>query len=422
MPLFRDPAKTFRVLGRYYLLVRELVEGDVEWARRLLELRVEVHCTATGEDPVRVLGRLVDAGVLRRLDAELDTYEVDVDLASMVRRIHGRRELVGPAVLEGYAGSLRMGADRLAELLADRELPLDERRDRIEHALRQLQVHLEDLRRLAEDGEAVIEAELGDYRTASEDRFGGSARRRLDHIDRLCREHLDPALAILRLDGALHQTSEEIRQLCRRGVSRHEDVDDELASLFRQVLRRVDLMRQGHLAYVARIDEAVHPLLAPFRRSRGVVQGASRYLEAVGAGKWALRDEDVALPGRLFPVILTDVAIIGALDAYQIWCRRPQEPVLIAAGAEDPARREEERYLHGLLRRLPSILPVDDLLSWIATDMRSGHGRLILRTFAYCVTNAAHLNMRPTYGEHPVDYRLPPYVVRAHPIRMVAAS
>ena len=296
----------------------EISEAD---ARRL----IRTTGNPSDELPETTWRRLRELQILVPIEAGSDFYFLAPPVNRLLAYLFDEAQATTPEIIRGYIQSLESLGKQLSRAIDGDDitvvrLALEE----IQQTLRRIQADLDETHR-------SILTEVARYKTERQTISVRDKFRRIVHwMDR----YVDPMVEIVREDGPLRATFDEIEQLLHR--AREHGLFNDLPALDRNT-RHLRLVSRHALRVFQQCRRELQPLYETLRRSSFIAEGAALALERLqreGLDGW-IKNHVIASCSVRLQDVPGDGAIERALRNVvehppepRCWCCIPKKPRL----------------------------------------------------------------------------------------------
>ncbi len=316
---------------------------------------VRDHADPEKEMPETTWRRLREYLILVPSEPGGDSYLLAEPVGRLLSYLMNEANPATPEIIRGHVESLdSLGRQLSKAIAADNVTVVGLAFNEIGVTLRRIHTNLE------ETQQAVL-GEVGRYKT---ERQRVSVREKFRRIVFWMERYVEPLIEIVRPDGPLRATFDEIERLLRG--AREQVLFNDHPALERN-LRFLRLVQAHALRVFQQCRKEIQPLYESLRRSSLIAEGAAQALERLqveGLANWgsaplipicSMRVQNV--PG--------DGAIRQALQ--RVFINPPQPAPVLEFGMENPEPEELLRrvWIDSLPDDLARHLPVSDLLAWL---------------------------------------------------------
>jgi hypothetical protein len=345
----------FNFCAAHVPLMRQLAERTGELSVAEVMHLVRDQADIQDELPETTWRRLREYQILVPSEPGGDSYLLAEPVGRLLNYLQNDANPATPEMIRGYVRSLDSLAKQLAQALeTDNVTVVGLAFNEIALTLRRIHADLD------ETHQAVL-TEVGRYKT---ERQTVPVRERFRRIVYWMERYVEPMIEIVRSDGPLRESFDEIARLLR--AAREQALFNDHPALERN-LRFLRLVGAHALRVFVQCRKEVQPLYESLRRSTFIAEGAARALEKLqneGIANWgtapligvcSLRLQNV--PG--------DAAI--ALALRRVIEHPPEPPPVLDLATEQPTPEElaRLRWLDALPDQVRPELPLSDLLGWI---------------------------------------------------------
>lgn len=261
-------------------LLRALTERAGEISEAEVFRAIRAHPGDGGEMPETTWRRLRELQILIVTEPDSDFYLVAEPVARLLSYLFDEAKAATPEIIQGYIHSLDALAKRLVRMIeGDDVTGVGLAFEEITTTLRRIHADLEETQR-------SVLTEVGRYKT---ERQRVSVREKYRRIVHWMERYVEPMIEIVRADGPLRGTFDEVEGLLRQ--TRERALFNDHPALDRN-LRHLRLVRQHALRTFNQCRKEIGPLYESLRRSSFIAEGAAIALERLqrdGLENWARR-------------------------------------------------------------------------------------------------------------------------------------
>jgi hypothetical protein len=326
----------------------ELSESDV------IRL-IRQHADPEKEMPETTWRRLREYLILVPSEPGGDSYLLVEPVGRLLSYLLNEANPATPEIIRGHVESLDALGKQLSKAIAEDNVTV------VGLAFHEISVTLRRIHTNLEETQQAVLAEVGRYKT---ERLRVSVREKFRRIVFWMERYVEPLIEIVRPDGPLRATFDEIERLLRG--AREQVLFNDHPALERN-LRFLRLVQAHALRVFQQCRKEIQPLYDSLRRSSLIAEGAARALDRLqneGVANWGsaplisicyLRVQNV--PG--------DGAIKQALQ--RVFTHPPEPPPILEFTSEDPEPAEFLRrvWLDSLSDTVAGEAPIPDLLAWL---------------------------------------------------------
>jgi len=336
-------------------LLRSLAGRGGEWSESEVMRLVRQHADPEKEMPETTWRRLREYLILVPSEPGGDSYLLVEPVGRLLSYLLNEANPATPEIIRGHVESLDSLSKQLSKAIAEDNVTV------VGLAFSEISVTLRRIHTNLEETQQAVLAEVGRYKT---ERVRVSVREKFRRIVFWMERYVEPLIEIVRPDGPLRATFDEIEGLLRG--AREQVLFNDHPALERN-LRFLRLVQAHALRVFQQCRKEIQPLYDSLRRSSLIAEGAARALDRLqneGLAQWGsaplisicnLRVQNV--PG--------DAAIKQALR--RVFTHRPEPPPRLEFAAEEPEPQELLRrlWLDSLPDAAARAAPVPDLLGWL---------------------------------------------------------
>jgi hypothetical protein len=338
-----------------------------------------IESTNPAATPAYLLSQLKQMRFLVETDAQVGTWELAVPFARWVEHLHQLAKPVSSQRIQGRLSALehRLAAFRAAEGTA----ALAEGRDILREVRDELHGLSEDLRQTRAAIAATVSEEKSTHRKQS-------ASERFRRINRLWTEYLLPMLDLLNPTGPLETLCLAWERQLAAAVEKKFLPERRVSE---RISREMQRLRVAVRQSFRECRNEIEPLHARLRRDTQWAEGAARILarverEGVANGTFA-----ACLPNSAFR--FNGQISRAALEASAAsWRETTEPPPAINFSPSEPLLEAQaiENILADVARRENVILPMQDLLKWLAEEHAKQGFHAVHQSFSHLVTDARY--------------------------------
>lgn len=327
--------------------------GDVSEAQ--VRQLIRTHSDTAVEQPETTWERLLELQILVPLEEGSSHYVIAQPLLQLLNYLHDDALPTSPEIIQGYTAALESARKRIASgTQAFDALSVGLAATEVDHTLRRMQEDLDATHR-------AVMAEVARYKA---DRSSVSVRERYLRIVRLMDQYVQPLVEIVRVDGQLVETLNELDNSL--SAAREQGVFAELAPLLRNE-RQIRALRRRAIHTLNESRKELQPLYDVLRRSSAIAHGATL---ALGRLRHMKLDDWVAhyVPqaGRA-PVECPPTDTVLKRTIHHVAAHPPQPPpsLRMEESKDTPPDYVRLLWLKALPDALAAELPVKDLTEWM---------------------------------------------------------
>ncbi|WKZ66211.1 MAG: hypothetical protein QY325_15785 [Flavobacteriales bacterium] len=327
--------------------------GDVSEAQ--VRQLIRTHCDTATEQPETTWQRLLELQILVPLEEGSSHYVLAQPLLQLMNYLHDDALPTSPEIIQGYTAALESARKRIASgTQAFDTLSVGLAATEVDHTLRRMQEDLDATHR-------AVMAEVARYKA---DRSSVSVRERYLRIVRLMDLYVQPLVDIVRVDGQLVDTLNELDAAL--SAAREAGVFAELAPLLRNE-RQIRALRRRAIHTLNESRKELQPLYEVLRRSSAIAHGATL---ALGRLRHMKLDDWVAhyVPQAERASIEcppTDAVLKRTIHHVAAHPPQPPPSLRMEESAETPPDYVRLLWLKALPDALAAELPVKDLTDWM---------------------------------------------------------
>lgn len=349
------PKRFFDFCGSHVPLLHAIATkpGDVSEAQ--VRQLIRTFSDTAEELPETTWQRLLELGILLPLEEGSAHYVMAQPLHALIEYLHDDALPTSPEIIQGYTAALESARKRIVTGVAAFDaLSVALAASEIDHTLRRVQEDLNATHR-------AVMAEVSRYKA---DRSSVSVRERYMRIVRLMDQFVHPLVEIVRVDGLLVGTLNELDAAL--SSAREAGVFMELASVLRNE-RQIRVLRRRAIHTLNESRKELQPLYDVLRRSSSIAHGASLALGRLRPMKledWV--SNYVPQAGRA-PVECPPTDAVLRRTIHDVVAHPPQQPppLSMEENRETPSDYVRLLWLNALPDALRAELPVKDLTGWL---------------------------------------------------------
>ncbi len=345
----------FNFCAAHVPLMRQLAERTGELSAAEVMRIIRDQAELQDELPETAWRRLREYQILVPSEPGGDSYLLAEPVARLLTYLQNNANPATPEIIRGYVQSLDTLAKQIANALQTENVTV------VGLAFNEIALTLRRIHADLDETHQAILVEVGRYKT---ERQSVPVREKFRRIVYWMERYVEPMIEIVRADGPLRESFDEISRLLRS--AREQALFNDHPALERN-LRFLRLVAAHALRVFVQCRKEIQPLYETLRRSTFIAEGASRALEKLqteGIANWgtspligicSLRVQNV--PG--------DAAIVLALR--RVIEHPPEAPPVLDIATEQPTPEELARllWLDSLPYQVLPELPLGDLLGWI---------------------------------------------------------
>ena len=330
--------------------------GDVSEAQ--VRQMIRTFSDITAEQPETTWQRLLELQVIVPIEEGSSHYVMAQPLLRLLHFLYNDAVPTSPEIIQGYIAALESARKRIAIGVESGDaLSVAMATNEVDHTLRRIQDDLDATHR------AVL-AEVARYKA---DRGSVSVRERYQRIVRLMDQYVKPLVEIVRVDGPLVETLNELDGALR--AARESGVFVELSAVLRNE-RQLRALRRRAIHTLNESRKELQPLYDVLRRSSAIAHGATLALSRLRHMKlddWVAHY--VPQAGRA-SIECPPTDIVLRRTIHHVAAHPPQPPpaLRMQESQETPADYVRLLWLNALPDALRSDLPVKDLTEWMVSS------------------------------------------------------
>jgi hypothetical protein len=327
--------------------------GDVSEAQ--VRQLIRTHSDTAAEQPETTWERLLELQILVPLEEGSSHYVLAQPLLQLMNYLHDDALPTSPEIIQGYTAALESARKRIVSgTQAFDALSVGLAATEVDHTLRRMQEDLDATHR-------AVMAEVSRYKA---DRSSVSVRERYLRIVRLMDQYVKPLVDIVRVDGQLVETLNELDAALH--AAREGGIFAEMAPLLRNE-RQIRALRRRAIHTLNESRKELQPLYEVLRRSSAIAHGATLALSRLRHMKlddWVAHYVPQAerAPIECPP---TDAVIKRTVHHVAAHPPQPQPALRMDENGDTPADYVRLLWLNALPEALNANLPVKDLTDWM---------------------------------------------------------
>jgi hypothetical protein len=327
-------------------------------------------------------------------------------VARLLTYLHNNANPATPEMIRGYVQSLDTLAKQLAHALESENVTV------VSLAFNEISLTLRRIHADLDETHQAILAEVGRFKT---ERQRVSVREKFRRIVYWMERYVEPMIEIVRADGPLRETFDEVDRLLRG--AREQALFNDYPALERN-LRFLRLVGAHALRVFVQCRKEIQPLYESLRRSTFIAEGASRALEKLqseGLANWGTAPL-IGICSLRFQNVPGDAAI--ALALRRVIEHPPEPPPMLDLTTEETTPDELVRrlWLDQLPDHIRPELPLLDLLDWIVKRHPEKNTSAILAGFTALVF---HHDFDARFSEtQPNEYATANGSINARPVQL----
>lgn len=345
----------FNFCAGHVPLMRQLAERTGELSAAEVMRLVRDQADVQEELPETTWRRLREYQILVPSEPGGDSYLIAEPVARLLTYLQNNANPATPEIIRGYVQSLDTLAKQLAQALQRENVTV------VGLAFNEIALTLRRIHADLDETHQAILAEVGRYKT---ERQTVPVREKFRRIVYWMERYVEPMIEIVRADGPLRESFDEIARLLR--AAREQALFNDHPALERN-LRFLRLVGAHALRVFVQCRKEIQPLYENLRRSTFIAEGASRALEKLqneGLANWGT-DPLIGICSLRIQNVPGDAAI--ALALRRVIEHPPEPPPVLDLTMEQETPQELARlqWLDLLPDQVRPELPLPDLLDWI---------------------------------------------------------
>lgn len=353
-----NPLSFFNFCSQHIPLLRRLAADEGELSEADIRHLIKLEWNADCEQPETTWRRLRELQILIPVESDGDFYFMADPVRRLLAYLFDEARATTPQIVRGYINSLDEAGKRLNEAIdTENRTALNLTVESLQETLRRVRVDLDETHR-------CILTEVARYKTENK---ATSVRDRFRRIVHWMESYVDPMVEIVRPDGTMRSTFDEVERLLKR--AREQAMFNDLPRI-EHIQRQLRLVQTHALRVFKQCRRELTPLYESLRRSSFISEGAELALERLrteGVSGWA-EPHGVPICSLKLQLPPTDTAITRAVD--RLTEHPPQPAPTIDRDLDDSPPEEYLRlqWLESLSSRIHTEKPVSDLLEWIGRE------------------------------------------------------
>jgi hypothetical protein len=345
----------FNFCAAHVPLLRQFAERTGELSESEVMRLVREQADAHEELPETTWRRLREYQILVPSEPGGESCLLAEPVARLLTYLYNNANPATPEIIRGYVQSLDTLAKQLARALENENVTV------VGLAFNEISLTLRRIHADLDETHQAILAEVGRYKT---ERQRVSVREKFRRIVYWMERYVEPMIEIVRADGPLRESFDEVERLLRS--AREQALFNDHPALERN-LRFLRLVGAHALRVFVQCRKEIQPLYESLRRSTFIAEGASRALEKLqseGLANWGTAPL-IGICSLRLQNVPGDAAI--ALALRRVIEHPPELPPVLDLTAEETAPEELVRrlWLDLLPDHVRPELPLPDLLDWI---------------------------------------------------------
>ncbi len=267
----------FNFCAAHVPLLRQLAERTGELSEGEVMRLVREQADAHEELPETTWRRLREYQILVPSEPGGESCLLAEPVARLLTYLYNNANPATPEIIRGYVQSLDTLAKQLARALENENVTV------VGLAFNEISLTLRRIHADLDETHQAILAEVGRYKT---ERQRVSVREKFRRIVYWMERYVEPMIEIVRADGPLRESFDEVERLLRS--AREQALFNDHPALARN-LRFLRLVGAHALRVFVQCRKEIQPLYESLRRSTFIAEGASRALEKLqseGLANW----------------------------------------------------------------------------------------------------------------------------------------
>lgn len=373
-----NPQRFFNFCTNHVPLLRGLAETKGELSETDIRRLIRTIGSVNGELPETTWRSLRELQILVPSETGSDFYFVAPPVGRLIEYLFDEARATTPEIITGYIQSLAALGKQLSRAIESDDIAMVKiALEEIQQTLRRIQADLDETHR-------SILTEVARYKTEREAISVRDKFRRIVHwMDR----YVDPMVEIVKEDGPLRATFDEIGRLLHQ--AREHGLFNDLPALERNT-KHLRLVSRHALRVFQQCRRELQPLYETLRRSSFIAEGAALALERLqreGVDGWVDNHVIASCSIRILAVP-GDRAIEKAIRDVLENPPEPAPKLVMQTEEATPAEYLRHVWLESLPDEVSNSLPLNDLMAWMITrypqkdtaDTLAGFTRLLFNS------------------------------------------
>ena len=327
--------------------------GDVSEAQ--VRQMIRTFSDTTAEQPETTWQRLIELQAIVPVEEGSSHYVMTQPLLQLINFLYNDAVPTSPEIIQGYIAALESARKRIALGVESGDaLSVAMASNEVDHTLRRIQDDLDATHR-------AVMAEVARYKA---DRSSVSVRERYLRILGLMDQYVHPLVEIVRVDGLLESTLDEMDRVLH--AAREQGVYVELAMVERN-RRQIRVLRSRAIHTLNESRKELQPLYEVLRRASAIAHGATLALGRLRQMKledWVANYVTPTTNARV-EVPPTDEVLRHIIDAVINHPPVPPPVLNTTESGDTPPDYVRLLWLNELPNILNEELPVKDLTGWL---------------------------------------------------------
>lgn len=370
-----NPHRFFTFCANHAPLLRGLTEQKGEFSEADVRRLIRATENASDELPETTWRNLRELQILRPTETGSNFYSVADQLSRLIEYLYDEARVTTPEIIAGYIRSLESLGKQLSRAIDNDDIAI------VRLALEGIQDTLRRAHANLDETHHAILREVATYKT---ERERISVRDKFRRIVHWMDVYVDPMVEIVKEEGELRATFDEVERLLHR--AREHGLFNDLPALERNT-KHLRVVSRHALRVFQQCRRELQPLYETLRRSSFIAEGAALALERLqreGLDGW-IENHVIASCSLRLQDVPGDRAIEKALR--NVVENPPESAPVLAMQSEDetPAEYYRHNWLESLPDEIDGELPLEDLLGWLVTrypqkdtaDTLTGFTRLV---------------------------------------------
>lgn len=353
-----SPKQFFNFCATHVPLLRALTVRHREVTEAEVREQVRAHADTDAEAPARTWQKLLDLRILVPTEEGSSYYTITSSLQGLFNYLYNEAVPTSAEIIQGYISALSSAQRRMTDaILTDDQLKVGLANEEVEQTLRRI---LEDL----EATQRAVLMEVGKYKA---DRSSVSIRERYLRIVDLMERYVDPLVDVVRVDGPLSDSLDEIDHALRS--AREKGIYMDIGPLARSE-RQIRILRRRSVHTLHESRKELQPLYDTLRRQSAIAHGAAIALQQLPQLKLEVWMEVFGVSAGRCGVECppTDAMIKQVIRNVIEHPPQPAPAISLIEPTETPPDLIRLRWLNGLLDSVDAVSPLPDVTEWLVTS------------------------------------------------------
>ena len=350
-----NPQAFFGFCSGHVPLLRALSSRAGEISDADVQRFIQAHATPDQELPKTTWQRLLEYQILVPSEPGSSFYLLADPVGRLLTYLFDEANPATPEMIGGYIASLEALSRKLGRALEEENVTV------VELSFREINDTLRRIYGDLDETHHCILQEVARFKTTQRQ---VSVRDKFRRIVHWMERFVKPMIDIVRADGPMRSSFEDIGQLLRR--AREQALFNDHPALDRN-LRYLRLVRKHALRVFEQCRKEIQPLYESLRRSSFIAEGAALALQRLmseGAANWGT-EPLIGIHQVRIQNVPSDQAIALALRRLTEHPPEPAPRLLIDDSLDVPPAMLRRQWLDSLPERAAPELPIVDLLEWL---------------------------------------------------------